>query len=198
MFYIDEKKFINIFNLFVSMLEYPKLFLNEIPAEKLNNETIEMSLSIISVFCQYYSEIKPEIEDEKVGEILDIIWLIMKYSKGLYNLYNCLNIYIKILLLLFLILIFENTYHYIYIYIYLNKIDNEEYMSIINKSLSHLISQSHDSQFEFIFNKFMNEIETISFNIKEQDDKINHIMIIINSLAILLKNVSGGKFFNLS
>jgi len=66
-------------------------------------------------------------------------------------------------------------------------------MTTVNKSLSHLISQSHDSQFEFIFNKFINEVKAISFNIKEEEDNIQHIMVIINSLAILLKNVSGGK-----
>ncbi|ORX52970.1 hypothetical protein BCR36DRAFT_369226 [Piromyces finnis] len=148
----DGKKFIDIFNLFVSMLKYPKQFLNEIKAENLCKETIEMILSIISVFCQYYSEIEPVIENEKIGEILDIIWLTMKYSK-----------------------------------------DNEEYIAIENKALSHLISQSQDSQFEYIYNKFINEVEIISFNVKEEDDSIDHIMVIINSLTILLKNVSGDR-----
>eukprot|EP00833_Pecoramyces_ruminatium_P004360 jgi/Orpsp1_1/1178392/evm.model.c7180000065098.1 len=132
------------------MLEYPKKFIKEIPVENLCKETTEMALSIISVFCQYYSEIDPPISDENIGEILNLLWYIMKYSK-----------------------------------------DNENYMNSANKSLSNLISQSNESQFEFIFNKFINEVEIISFNIQEQDDNINHITVIINSLAILLKNVSG-------
>jgi len=67
------------------MLEYPKQFIKEIPNENLCKETIEMTLSFVSVFCQYYSEIEPEISGEKVGEILDIIWHIMKYSKSAYK-----------------------------------------------------------------------------------------------------------------
>jgi len=148
----DNKKFTNIFNLFVSMLEYPKQFIKEIPNENLCKETIEMTLSFVSVFCQYYSEIEPEISGEKVGEILDIIWHIMKYSKN-----------------------------------------NETYMNSANKSLSNLICQSHDIQFEYLFNKFINEVEMISFNIQEQDDRFNHINVIINSFSILLKNVSGDR-----
>jgi len=65
------------------MIEYPKQFLNEIPSENLCRETLEIAISITSVFCQYYSEIdQSEISNEKIGEILNILWLIMKYSKG--------------------------------------------------------------------------------------------------------------------
>jgi len=65
------------------MLEYPKQFLNEISSENICRETHEMVISITSVFCQYYSDIdQTEISNEKIGEILDLLWLIMKYSKG--------------------------------------------------------------------------------------------------------------------